>query len=153
MAGSVLALALSACPGVATPLKRPQMTVAETTAIASSQSDGSPRLRMRLTAVNRNSSALVAQAIDWHFALADEPPVRGRSELAVTVPADGTASIEVELPLPSTSVAALTRLLRSGQRDYRVSGTVHYASKRGDLGAVFDDAGILSGEPALQSRP
>jgi hypothetical protein len=127
-----LALLAGACPGVQRPLERPRVDVRE---VASAVDvDGDRVVRVRLRVVNSNAIALSARALDWELAIAGAELRRGRVELDQAISARASAIVDVTLELPAARSA-------SNARDYRLSGTLHLMSERGDIGAVFDSQG------------
>jgi hypothetical protein len=131
----LIALFASGCPGVVRPLERPRVDVREVA--AAGDANGDLRVRVSLRVVNSNSIALSARALDWELAIAGAEPRRGRAELDQTISALAGAIVKVAFVVPAGSAA-------SNARDYRLSGTLHLTSERGDIGAVFDGQGEAS---------
>ena len=134
---------LGACPRVAIPVERPQVRADESIVLVPAAGGAMARLHLRLRAVNRNRTDVRAQAVDWQLTLVESEPIRGRSSLDAVVPAGAAATLDVELRVSGERLTGLVEDLALGSGMYRVSGTVHFTSRRGDVGAVFDDAGQL----------
>ena len=139
----LFALACGACPGVTTPVEEPHMRAEESLALTLAIDDALSWLHLRLHAVNRDRIDMRALAIDWHLTIGEREPIHGRKPLDITVPAGAEATLDVNIRLPAELAVSIAESITAGQRACRVSGTVHYASPRGDVDGVFDDAGQL----------
>lgn len=133
------ALVLCGCPGVTAPLERPRLHLEQVAAHAGEEL----HVRVRLRVHNPNATAVHARALDWALLLGDAPLVRGRAELDKRVPARESAALDIDLALAAAPAGAMTARMDSGHRGYRLRGTVHFVTERGDICAVFDESGRI----------
>lgn len=137
LCGLLCGLLAGACPGVRAPLEHARVDVSEVAAQVNAEGHGKVRVRLRV--MNRNAIALSARAVDWELAVTGVGPRRGRAALDQIIAARSTAMVDVELDVPGLIMANQA----AHSRDYRLSGTLHLMSERGDVGAVFDSQGEL----------
>lgn len=142
----LLAAMLGACPGVTPRLQHPQVSVTRAAVRMPAASMAEAAVSVHMTLANSNATEVRARAIDWQLTVADGQPVRGRSSFDVVVPAGETRDLTVEIVVPPIPSAEISRLRESGHNRFRLSGTVHCMSARGDIGAVFDEAGAFVAE-------
>ena len=130
--------------------KRPTVTVAEVRLAAITLTGGS--VLVQLDVMNPNRFALESRDFRYVLAFAsgegDEVRWTTLSEgvLAdtVRVPAGGTGRVEARVPFDFTTVgAALGRLLRQGELEYRFSGELRAGTPLGGRRVPFDERGRI----------
>jgi LEA14-like dessication related protein len=129
------------CPGVLAPLEKPTADFQGVTLLAVGFSGVDARAAFILT--NPNSVGLPLHAVDWELSIGGASPVRGRFDLSATIPAKGSAPIDVDLHVGAATAVETASRISSGANDYRVSGTMHFQTSLGDIAVAFDHSGAL----------
>jgi LEA14-like dessication related protein len=142
LAAAALVALVAACPGITRPLEKP---IVEARGLAvTSIGLGGLDARATFAITNPNPVGLPLAAVDWELSIGGSSPIRGRVTLSKTIPAKGSAPVDVDIHIaPATAVEMISRV-RSGAQDYRLAGTLHFTSKLGDIGVAFDQAGALT---------
>lgn len=149
-AASAAGVALLVVAGCALAFRAPTVTVGEVRLTSLGLTGGS--LLVRAEVENPNRYALEGRDFSYALAFSDgsaEAPVwttlaEGRLDRLVRVPAGGSAPVEVSVPFDLASVgAALTRLLRRGELEYRFSGVLLAGTPLGAKRIPFDQRGLF----------
>jgi LEA14-like dessication related protein len=132
----------ASCAAFGKPLEKPDVDV---TAVGiSSVSLRGVDGRVDLAVTNPNSVGLPLRAIDWQLEVGGARAVTGRSELAQTIPAKGSAPVATDLHIGSLDAADVAARLAAGDRSYRFSATLHFSTSLGDLSVTVVDDGELA---------
>lgn len=108
-------------------------------------------LSARLQVRNSNPEPLRVLGYDFTLAVAGAELIQGESNTAVTVPAGGTALVEVPLLLRLPAVpATLAALLKEEKVAYQFAGGLKLASLLGGLRVPFRFQGTLSRAQGLE---
>ncbi len=139
-AAFLLAL-LTGCPGLTQPLEKP--TVSFRGVALGSVGLSGITATAGFSIYNPNALGLPLRAVDWEFSVGGSAPVRGRVDLSETIPAKGTAPVDVTFRIgPATAVSMASRI-SSGARDYRLSGVLHFQTSLGQVAVNIDHSGSL----------
>lgn len=148
MAGAACALVgLTACGLAFTP---PTVRVAEVTLTSMTFTGGT--LVVSLDVENPNRYALESQAFQYAVAFAEGSPdgeawitlARGEHPDTVRIPGGETARVELRVPFEMASLgAAMGRLLRRGELEYRFSGELRAGTPVGAKRVPFDQRGLF----------
>ena len=146
-----LALApLLVAAGCSLGYQAPTLTVGEVRLASLGLTGGS--LVVRLEVENPNRYALESRDLRYALAFAEEGPdapawktvVEGRLDRVVRVRAGGVEPVEVTVPFETASLgAALARLLRQGELEYRFSGELLAGTPLGAKRIPFDQRGFF----------
>ncbi|HSM62268.1 MAG TPA: LEA type 2 family protein [Longimicrobiales bacterium] len=148
--GAVLTLAL-AVSGCAFGFEQPTLRVTEVRLAAVGLSGGT--LTVRLDVDNPNDYPLEGERFRYRLAFADERDgssewvtlADGSLDDRIRVPANGTGSVDVDVPFEFASAGmALSSLLRSGELEYRFSGEIRVRGRLGGSRIPFDERGVFS---------
>ncbi len=108
-------------------------------------------LSARLAVANPNTEPLQIRGYDFIFQAAGHDLVQGESSSAVTVPAGGTAEVEMPLLIRLPSVPpVLQALLRQEAIPYQLTGGLRLASVLGGLRLPFRFQGTLTRAQGLE---
>lgn len=130
------------CPGVLKPLEKPTAEFQGLTVQGVGFSGLDARAAFVLT--NPNSIGLPLRAVDWQLSIGGASPVRGRVDLSATIPAKGSAPIDVGIHVTAGAAVEMAGRLSSGARDYHVAGTMHFQTSLGDIAVAFDHSGAIT---------
>lgn len=142
--------ALLVAAGCSLGYKAPTLTVGEVRLASLGLAGGS--LVVMLEVGNPNRYALEGRDLRYTLAFAEEAPeapawktvVEGRLDHVVRVRAGGVEPVEVTMPFETASLgAALARLLRQGELEYRFSGEFVAGTPLGAKRIPFDQRGIF----------
>jgi LEA14-like dessication related protein len=109
-------------------------------------------LAVGLKVENPNRYALESRGFRYTLSFAEDGPngrgwqtlVEGRVDRVVRVPAGGVAPVEVQVPFETAAVgAALLRLLRQGELEYRFTGELLAGTPLGEKRIPFDERGLF----------
>lgn len=148
-AASVLACC-ALLQGCALVFKQPTVSVGEVRLASLALTGGT--VMVQLDVSNPNRYALESQSLRYTLAFASGEGEEGgwtklsEGELADTlrVPAHGTTRVEAVVPFDLAAVgAALARLLRQGELEYRFSGELRAGTPLGRRGIPFDERGRI----------
>ncbi len=148
--GCVAAVACLLSGGCSLTFQRPTLTVAEVRLASMGLTGGT--LAVRLEVENPNRYALESRDFRYALAFGDgaspEPSwttlAEGRLPDAVRVPAGETETVEVVVPFDLSALdAALGRLLRQGELEYRFSGELLAGTPLGAKRIPFDQRGLF----------
>jgi LEA14-like dessication related protein len=134
-------LSLSGCPGVLKPLEKPTADFQGLSLLGVGFSGLDARAAFILT--NPNSIGLPLRAVDWELSIGGASPLRGRVDVSATIPAKGSAPIDVDLHVTPAAAVETAGRISAGATDYRVSGTMHFQTSLGDVAVAFDHSGAL----------
>lgn len=141
---------LLAAGGCVLAYRAPTVTVGEVRLASLGLNGGS--LAVRLEIENPNRYALESRDFRYTLAFSEEGPegpawktlVEGRLDRVVRVPAGGVEPLEVNVPFETAAVgAALVRLLRRGELEYRFSGELLAGTPVGAKRIPFDQRGLF----------
>lgn len=136
--------------GCALFFKQPTVSVAEVRLASLSVTGGTVLVRLDVT--NPNRYALEGEGFRYALAFADDGgggegwTTLAQGELAdtVRVPAGGTTRVEASVPFDLAAVgAALGRLLRRGELEYRFTGELRAGTPLGRRRIPFDERGRI----------
>lgn len=148
--GALAAVGCALLSGCALFFKQPTVSVGEVRLASLTLTGGT--VMVQLDVSNPNRYALESQSFRYALAFASheggEPrwTTLAEGELAdtVRVPAHGTARVEASVPFDLAAVgAALARLLRQGELEYRFSGELRAGTPLGRRGIPFDERGRI----------
>jgi LEA14-like dessication related protein len=130
--------------------KAPTLTVGEVRLASMGLSGGS--LAVSLEVENPNRYALESRAFRYALAFSEGSPgapvwktlVEGQLDRVVRVPGHAVEPVEIIVPFGAASVgAALSRLLRQGELEYRFSGELLAGTPLGEKRIPFDQRGLF----------
>lgn len=149
-ASAAAMLGVALLGGCALVFKQPTVSVGEVRLASLSLTGGT--VLVRLDVSNPNRYALESRSFRYSLAFASGEgdgtrwTTLAQGELAdtVRVPAHGTTRVEASVPFDLAAVgAALGRLLRQGELEYRFSGELRAGTPLGARGIPFDERGRI----------
>lgn len=146
-AAALAVLAGAAC-GLA--FTQPSVRVAQVSLASMTLTGGT--LLVSLDVENPNRYALESQAFRYTVAFAEGSPdgeawvtlARGELPDTVRIPGGGTGRVDLRVPFETASLgAAMGRLLRQGELEYRFSGELRAGTPLGAKRIPFDQRGLF----------
>jgi LEA14-like dessication related protein len=137
----VLLLALAACPGITRPLEKPTVQLNTVGVVSVGFTGLHARANFNLT--NPNQVSLPLRAFDWSLSIGGSSPIRGRVDIAHTIPAMGSTPVDVDLMVGAAAAVDMASRLASGAKDYHLTGTLHFETQLGDIAVAIDHEGSL----------
>ena len=137
------------CPGIPRPLEKPAVTL-QSVAVTDVSLVGLD-VRASFAMANPNSIGVPLSALDWELSIGGAAPVRGRATLSETIPAKGTAPIDIDLHLSAGAAVDTAAAIARGATGFRFAGTLHFQTRLGDIAVAFDETGSLSDLPRNQT--
>lgn len=135
------ALLLAGCPGITRPLEKPTASFRGMSSASVGLSGLSATAGFSIQ--NPNSVGLPLRAVDWELSIGGSAPVRGRVELSETIPAKGSAPIDVNIKVSPGAAIGIGRRISSGNKNYEIRGVLHFQTRFGDIAVGFDHNGSL----------
>lgn len=139
----VFAFAFAGCGALTQPLEQPTAELQDV-ALQSISLSGTATLRADFLVTNPNGFGIPVEAVDYQVSIGSSDPVSGRVEANTTIPANGTAPLNVQLDLNAFAAVDIVRRLAAGEREYRVDGVIHFASPIGKISMNFSESGTIS---------
>ena len=99
--------------------------------------------RANFNLTNPNQVGLPLRAFDWSLSIGGSSPMRGRVDIAHTIPAMGSTPVDVDLMIGPAAAVEMASRLSSGARDYHLTGTLHFETQLGDIAVAIDHQGAL----------
>lgn len=127
--------------GLGKPLEHPKVDVQSVSVDDASYTgiDG----RIGLDVMNPNAVGLPLRGMDWEIAIGGARAVTGRTELALTIPAMGSAPVETMIHISTADAAEVSMRLAQGERGYQVRGVLHFSTSLGTISVPFTHEGTL----------
>lgn len=149
MLGAVLLVALAA-GGCSLIFQKPTVRVAEVSLTSLDLRGG--EVAVVLSIDNPNRFALNGEDFQYELAFADQNGgtptwltlAEGRVTEPIRIPAQDVGTVEVVVPFGLSALGgAVSRLLRSGELDYRFTGEVRFGTPAGSARVPFDERGTF----------
>ena len=138
-----ITLLLAGCATLPHGVETPRVTV-RSVAVESAGLTGLSG-RLDLDVFNPNQFGLPLEGCTWQLAVAGDQAVSGRFDLSRTIPAQASAPVESQLSIDVLAAARVGAHLAAGQRRYRLTGTLRFATALGPLTVDFSHEGELGG--------
>jgi LEA14-like dessication related protein len=142
VAGILTSLLLSGCPGITQPLEKPTVSLRGVAVTSVSLTGIDSRLGFSI--MNPNSIGLPLRAIDWQLAIGGAAAFRGRVTLSHSIPAKGSAPVDVDVHIGAAAAVEMAARLSGGARDYHLAATLHFETTLGDIAVALDTTGELT---------
>lgn len=136
-----IALLASACPGITRPPEKPTVDLKSVAVLSVGLTGLHARASFDLN--NPNSYGLPLRAFDWTLSIGGSSDIRGRVDLAETIPAMGTAKVDADLMIGAAAAVDMASRLSAGARNYHLRGTLHFQTRLGDIAVAIDHEGSL----------
>jgi len=114
-----------------------------------SLSPSTAAMRFVLAVDNQNSVGLTARVVDCRLTISEHAVVEGQSSGRVTVPAHGTATVELRVNVPYAALSAAPDAMPLGEVPYDLDGKLRFGSLLAEHELLFAVSSVLRLSPPL----
>jgi LEA14-like dessication related protein len=135
-------LLVSACASFANPVEKPDVSV-RAVSVGSVSFTGLEG-RIDFDVFNPNAFGLPLESCEFSLAVGGDRAVSGRFDLSDTIPARASAPVAGTIRIDPVAAARVGARLAAGERRYRVTGTLRFATRFGSVDVRFSADGELA---------